>query len=104
MEKIYAKHVICKAILLSDKIITVSQFSKSEILKYTKSKQEKIEVIHNGVDFANFKKVEDEKLIKETISKFDLPKSYFLFVGSIKPHKNLLNLLRALIEYLWLQK
>ncbi|NGX36026.1 MAG: D-inositol 3-phosphate glycosyltransferase, partial [Candidatus Anoxychlamydiales bacterium] len=105
-EKIYAKYFICKAALHSDKIITVSEFSKSEIIKYTKVKSDKIEVIHNAIDrdLFNIKKDEKntdniEKKQSENKKKIDklkiLPKKYFLFVGNLKPHKNLINLLKA---------
>lgn len=105
-EKIYAKHFICKAALQSDKVITVSEFSKSEIIKYTRTKSDKIEVIHNAIDTDLFNIKEDEKNTdniekkrsenKKIIDKLKiLPKKYFLFVGNLKPHKNLINLLKA---------
>lgn len=94
-EKIYAKHFICKAALQSSKVITVSEFSKSEIIKYTKVKGEKIDVIHNAIDTQHFKIEKDPIKIAKIIDKFNLPKKYFLFVGNFKPHKNLLNLMLA---------
>ncbi len=48
-EKIYLKTVLKRCVKLSDKIITVSSFSKSEILKYMSVKPDKISVIYNGV-------------------------------------------------------
>jgi len=98
LEKIYAKFFISKAVLQSDKIITVSNFSKSEILKYTKVKKDKIEVILNCIDTNFFKKQKDKKQIEKVIDKINLPKKYFLFVGSLKAHKNLLNLIKAFEE------
>jgi len=97
-EKLYAKFVICKAALQSNAIITVSQFSKEEILKYTKAKEDKISVIYNAIDFDLFRKTDDEKQIESIKTKFNLPDNYFLFVGNLKPHKNLINLLKAFEE------
>lgn len=88
-EKIYAKIFIGKAVLQSDKVLTVSNFSASEILKYTKARPDKIEVIYNALNpiFLKKEKTKDDHL--------NLPKGYFLFVGSLKSHKNLLNLIKA---------
>jgi glycosyltransferase involved in cell wall biosynthesis len=95
IEKIYAKFIINKAVKLSDKIITVSNFSKEEIVKYTNVKKEKIKVIHNAIDLNIFKKCLDSSVIKSVKKKLNLPEKYFLFVGNLKPHKNLINILRA---------
>ncbi len=69
----------------SNRILTVSLFSKSEIGKYYgKSITDKVSVIYNGCE------IEDNNIqAKNTGYK------YFLFVGSIKPHKNLSNALLA---------
>lgn len=78
----------------SDHIITGSNFSKQEIIKYLKFPEEKITVIHHGVDH-NLYKVYPKKILEKTQKKFQLPKSFILFVGSIEPRKNLITLLRA---------
>lgn len=88
-QKMYSKLVINSALKVSDKVITVSNFSKEEILKYTNSRyKDKISVIHNGVDF-----YQNIKEIRETTKILDVP--YFLFVGNVKPHKNLKRTLEA---------
>lgn len=100
LEKTYAQFIINKAIKVSDKIITVSEFSKKEILKYTKADPRKIQVIHNAIDINVFKKTLDiektQKISKRGLAnKLSLPEKYFLFVGNLKPHKNLINLIKA---------
>lgn len=88
-QKIYSKMVINSALKKSDKIITVSNFSKNEILLHTNEKhQNKISVIYNGINFSE-EKIEEEKKNKE------LHAPYFLFVGNVKPHKNLKRTLEA---------
>lgn len=87
----YAKKLIANAVKKSHVIITVSEFSKSEILKYTNAAQNQIKVIHNGI-CPNFCENGQESLgIK-------LPENYFLFVGNVKPHKNLVVLLKAYLK------
>ena len=95
LEKIYAKFFINQAIKKSKKVITVSNFSKKEILKYTNHKKEKIKVIHNGIDLDDFTYCEDPKRIKKIKKELNLPEKYFLFVGNLKKHKNLKNLIKA---------
>jgi len=83
-----------KNIKLADEIIVVSEFVKHETLKYLDFKEENIHVIYNGVDHDVFKKYPEHNLIKIK-EKFNLPDDFILFVGSIEPRKNLLNLLEA---------
>ena len=95
-QKMYAKQMFKKALNLSDRIITVSEFSKSEILKHTRIGEKNITVIHNGVDNHRFK-LNFNTVLKENVKKkYNLPDQFILFVGNIKPHKNLKNLIIAL--------
>jgi len=76
----------------ASKIITISNFSKSEILKYVDMPEEKIKVIYPGVDFKKKVVNMDEDGV---LRKYKLSKEYILFVGTIEPRKNLENLARA---------
>ena len=63
----------------ADKIITISEFSKSEILKYYPDIEEnKIVIVPQGSSL----KANDNNI------KLDLPKKYLLFVGARKSYKN----------------
>lgn len=87
-QKLYSKFVINQALKKADKVITVSNFSKKEIIKYTNKKYEnKITIIYNGVNTIESR---DTDLINKTI---EYP--FFLSVGNIKPHKNLKRLFEA---------
>jgi glycosyltransferase involved in cell wall biosynthesis len=68
------------------KIVTVSHFSKQDILRCLKVPEKKIEVIYNGVSplFAQ-KKI----ISKSTIS------NYILYVGDLRKRKNVLTLAKA---------
>lgn len=77
-------------------VLTVSHFSKYEIIKYMKISPNKIYVNHNGLS-SIFKPLnqysENElKLVKE---KYHLPEKFIFTVGNSKPHKNLEALLEA---------
>lgn len=94
-QKIYARLLLNAAVRLSDHIITVSEFSKSEIIKYLKVNPEKISVIPNGVNHEQFKIIDDAVIRKNVQERYQLPKKFMLYVGNIKPHKNLLSLIKA---------
>lgn len=96
-EKAYVKLIIPHAIKNSDKIITVSNFSRSEILKFFPSVEGKISVIENCVDKKIFYLPKDLKIIRE---KYCLNENFFLFVGNFKEHKNIGTLIRAFALFL----
>ncbi|MEA3223035.1 MAG: glycosyltransferase family 1 protein [Thermodesulfobacteriota bacterium] len=91
LEKIYARVVLPMATWLSDKIITVSDFSKKEIVRYTHARPEKINVICNGVEFDRFN---NAKANPDLLKRYLLTK-YILYVGNVKPHKNIIGLIDA---------
>lgn len=95
-ERLYARYVIHQAIHRSNAVITDSQFSSDEIYKYTGGEKKKIQVIHCAVDRTLFQREKNENQIQKTVEKFSLPSCYFLFVGNLKPHKNLRGLLLAM--------
>ena len=87
LKRIYAKFMYNVAAIKAKKIICVSNFTKSELIKYVPSvKKEKISVIYNGID-------DKWKNAKKNKSPHDKP--YFIYVGNIKPHKNLNRLIEA---------
>ncbi|MBF0518561.1 MAG: glycosyltransferase family 4 protein [Nitrospirae bacterium] len=94
-QKLYSKVMLNTAASLSDKIITVSEFSKSEIIKYTKQPSSKVVAIHNGVDREVFKPYEDKAALTQLKERLNLPERFILYVGNVKPHKNLMRLLKA---------
>jgi glycosyltransferase involved in cell wall biosynthesis len=78
-------------------IITVSEFSKNDIIETYHIEPSKIQVAWNGAS-TEFVRITDEEklLVRERYSK---NRPYFLFVGSLHPRKNLPNLLRAFHEF-----
>lgn len=95
-QRLYSNIVIRGASKMSDLIITISNFSKSEIEKYVPQSKSKMEVIYCGVDTRLFSQAKDEHLLNQVKQKYELPSKYILCVGNIKPHKNLKRLIEAL--------
>lgn len=79
------------------KVITVSEFSRQDILRHYPFAKGKVEVVHNAAD-SSFKPLswEERGSWKEGFSE---GKEYFLCVGSIHPRKNLINLLKAFSRF-----
>ena len=74
----------------SDRIITVSEFTKRELQELLHIPAEKISVVYNA-----------PSLVKESVAdtdvreKYGIPGEYILFVGTVEPRKNIERLLRA---------
>ena len=81
----------------ADKIIAVSQQTKQDIIDFFDIPEEKIEVVYQGCNLIFQDKIASNKQ-KETQEKYNLPKNYLLYVGSIEERKNLLTLLKVLKE------
>jgi glycosyltransferase involved in cell wall biosynthesis len=79
----------------ADKIITVSEFSKCEIIKYLSVDPSKIAVTLLGVDTNIYYPIKDYSLILKIKNKFNIRTEYFLFIGTIEPRKNILRLIEV---------
>ncbi len=83
------------AILDADAVIAVSQGTRSDILKaYPDIDPQKIHVIYNGIDLAEYQKTEDVSALKAY--GIDPAKPYVLFVGRITRQKGVTHLVEAL--------
>ena len=90
LQRLFLPRIISKA----DLVLTNSQFTKSEIMKYYRTSTEKIKVIHLGIT-ARFKST----INKQTLGKYGIHKEYFLFLGTIEPRKNIQKLIEAYEAY-----
>ncbi len=77
-----------------DAIITISETSKKDICRFLGVSPEKVYVIYLAPKKI-FKKIEDEKVKREIIEKYDLPKKFVLYVGDVNYNKNIPNLIKA---------
>ena len=93
LQTLYAKVMLEKAVSAADHIITVSEKTKEDLIGYFKAGPGKISVIYEAVS-ETFKPVTDPQMIRSVKRKYGLPEKFFLYVGMIKPHKNILWLVR----------
>tara|TARA_B110000467_G_scaffold163062_1_gene188011 strand:+ start:1831 stop:2967 length:1137 start_codon:yes stop_codon:yes gene_type:complete len=82
---------------ISTKIITVSHFSKEDIIKTYGIKPNKIDVVYNGVS-DEFKQLTNNEKIKIK-NKYSNGHDFFIFIGSLHKRKNIKNLLISFDEF-----
>jgi glycosyltransferase involved in cell wall biosynthesis len=90
----YARGSMWAAVRHSHRILTVSEASKRDILRFFPMPPEKVVVVHNAIDerFSREPRAEDVERVRE---RFQLQQRFVLYVGNIKPHKNLERLIEA---------
>jgi glycosyltransferase involved in cell wall biosynthesis len=87
-----------QSIKKATQIITVSNFSKTEIEKTYKINSQKITIAYNGVE--NPPKI-DTKTEQKILSSYNLrSKNYYLYLGTLKPNKNIPFLISTFAKYL----
>jgi glycosyltransferase involved in cell wall biosynthesis len=84
----YARSSMWLAAHRSNRILTVSEASKRDILSYFAVPPGKIDVIYNGIDelFSAPPAEDDVERVRE---RYQLDHPFILYAGNIKPHKNL---------------
>lgn len=80
--------------LWADHILTISNHSKSEIIKHFGIPAEKISVTPLGVD-ARFFEVIEHQIKLDVMRRLQIPGAFFLFVGTLQPRKNIDRVLAA---------
>ncbi len=90
----YARSLMWAATKRSDRILTVSESSKRDIMHYFSVAPEKIVVVYNALDerFGIEPPAGEIAMVRE---RFQLDHGFVLYVGNIKPHKNLVRLIEA---------
>ncbi len=79
----------------SDLVVAISEQTKADIIEYLNVPESKIRVVYQGCDnrFRKIATVRHKEFIRK---KYQLPAEYLLYVGTIEPRKNLLQIVKAL--------
>lgn len=85
------------AIEMADAVIAVSKETKQEVLQYFNVKEEKIQVIYNGIDLKQYVTTSETSVLEKY--GIDKQKPYVLFVGRITRQKGIIHLVNA-IKYI----
>jgi glycosyltransferase involved in cell wall biosynthesis len=96
LDRLFLSLFIPRSLRKAALIITPSQFTKDEIIKYYSVSAEKIIVIPNAVGEKFLENTEinqsNRQMLKE---KYNLPEKYILYVGTLQPRKNIPFLIEA---------
>lgn len=87
LENLYITKRLKQSALKADKIITISEFSKKQIIDQFQVSEEKISVIYNGMN--------DNKYYRDV----KIEEEYIFAISSILAHKNLTGILKGYEEY-----
>jgi glycosyltransferase involved in cell wall biosynthesis len=95
--KKYYQYFFPRFIKKANRICTVSEFSKNEIINTYDILSKKIDVVYNGSRsyFAPISNTEQLRIK----NKYTQGEEYFLFIGPIHPRKNPENLIKAFVKF-----
>lgn len=87
LEKLYKK---------ADLLLAVSEHTKHDLVTLLNIPENKIKVIYPGIDHSVFKPDITEADLRKVRNNYNLPGKFILFISTLEPRKNLLNLIKAL--------
>jgi len=90
----YARASMWTATHQAARVLTVSEASKRDILRFFKIPDEKVQVIYNAID-ERFLTAPPEATTDRVRQRYQLDHPFVLYVGNIRPHKNLDRLIDA---------
>lgn len=92
--RFYARPMLSAISKRADHIFTLSSYSKKKIVELLKVEESKITVTHCGVgpEFHPMNSRDCQELVRNGLG---LDRPFILFIGNLKPHKNVTTLLQA---------
>ena len=94
LSKAYTRRLLRFATQRAKQVVTVSNFSKLQLMTHLAVPEEKITVIYNGVH-PSFREIDRADARGRVNDELSLDAPYLLYVGNLKPHKNVGLLLQA---------
>lgn len=97
-QKFYLNKSTEYAVRQADRLIAVSDWTKNQLVKRLGADAKKISVIYEGVGRRILEAKECQfkpDYLRQIRHKYNLPKNYLLFVGTVQPRKNLVRLIEA---------
>jgi glycosyltransferase involved in cell wall biosynthesis len=92
----YNRRIVPSLIRRADRVITVSEFTRNEVIELVGYPPERITVIYHGLNHAVYKPVSREECAERLGAKYKLDKPYIVFVSRLEhPAKNHVRLIEA---------
>lgn len=94
---VYARAQLWSATRQARRILTVSQASKQDIVRFCDIPASKITVIPNAID-ERFRRTPPDADLVRVRERYQLPERFIMYAGNVKPHKNVERLIDAFVE------
>ncbi len=94
VNRVYCEEQFDRARRLADVLVTVSHFSKAEMVKHMGVPADWIRVTHEAAD-PMFRCIEESRVPDRIRADIGEAREFILYVGSVEPRKNLATLIRA---------
>ncbi len=91
---VYARPMLNLVARKAERIVTISEYSKARIVERLGVPASKVTVIYCGVD-RDFRAMDREEAFHSVREALGIQEPYLLYVGSLKPYKNVSGLLKA---------
>ena len=91
---VYARSSMWVATHRAARVLTVSETSKRDILRYFRVPESRIDVIYNAID-ERLGEAPTDAEVAQVRERYQLNDPFVLYAGNIKPHKNLERLIEA---------
>lgn len=78
----------------ADHVITISEFSRTEVAKHFRIPESRITVTPLGVDDRYFERLSGDAA-EAVLNKYGVPERFFVFVGTLQPRKNVERIVQA---------
>jgi glycosyltransferase involved in cell wall biosynthesis len=88
--KLAAKH--------SRKIITISENSKKDLIRFFRVNPQKVAVVLLA-SHSDYRVIENRSAIKDILAKHNLPEQFILCTGTLEPRKNIVRLIKAYLSF-----
>ncbi|MCF8346717.1 MAG: glycosyltransferase family 4 protein [Bacteroidales bacterium] len=85
------------AVKTADRIIAISKQTRDDIVQLLDADERKIRIVYQGCN-PWFYNINSEEILHRTAKKYNLPKKFLLYVGTIEERKDLLTIIRAIHE------
>ena len=96
MAHAYARTMHWTAVHRASRILTVSEASKRDILRFFNVPEERVTVIYNAIDERFYDDPSEEEIVRVR-ERYQLHDRFLMYAGNVKPHKNLERLVEAFV-------
>lgn len=93
---VYARTQLWSATRRARRVLTVSEASKQDIMRFFDVPETKVTVIPNAID-ERFRQTPADADLVRVRERYQLPDSFIMYAGNVKPHKNLERLIDAFV-------